>query len=266
MKIVIPSHKRVDSMQFTEWIPESFYSQVYIITRKGEQEKIYKETFGDIVNVVSVECNDISTKRNQIAKLFAGEKIWMVDDDCILKNTEITDERYYLEYGETVNEEEFYEFIRFTTKLLDDYPHGIVNPRIFPVHKSKYPYVLNKWGFTNTFLNLGIINAELLDYTFVDHTEDLVAFLNVIEHGYDSFHLLNWLIKSDKPGKPGGMSEVRNSEMMDNSKLKILKKYPQHIGLKKKKYSTGGHTSNITLVVRPNIKRRGESLRSNKLF
>ena len=41
IKIIIPSYKRSNKLVFQQWIPKSFYSNVYIIVRE-EEEEAYK--------------------------------------------------------------------------------------------------------------------------------------------------------------------------------------------------------------------------------
>ena len=51
MKIVIPSHNRHYNVMPIKFIPESYYDKTFIITRKGEQEKLYS-SYKDKVNVI----------------------------------------------------------------------------------------------------------------------------------------------------------------------------------------------------------------------
>ena len=131
------------------------------------------------------------------------------------------------------------------------YPHGIVKNHIFPKTKDFFPYKLNAWGFTNTMLNLKILTADDLDYNYSDHSEDVVAFLNTIDKGYQSFLLTKWMIKSAY-GKPGGMTEIRTAEMQTAATKRIHKKFPQHTRLKKGWPLKDG-TIPLTLIIRPKI-------------
>ena len=253
MKLVIPSHNRFWNVITLDSIPKKYLKDTYIVVRNEEQQSLYSHYD---CNVLVLDCNSIATKRDAICRHFAGEKIWMIDDDCSLYNTELIDYVNSLGKPDTniklttrVTEEDFDEFIDYVSNLLDEYPHGVVRPNIFSRGKNYLPYRLNTWAFTNALLNLSIIDADLLDYTFAEHSEDLVAFLNVIESEYDSFCLSKWMIKSEKPGKAGGMTGIRNAEMMTNAHIKINKKFPNHTTLKEG-YEIDGHKPQI-LVVRP---------------
>lgn len=273
MKIIIPTHNRYDRLITLSFIPKSYHHNVFLVVRSGEQEERYSKAFqsrsffeDDYENNVNILAFDgltgIHDKRHAIAKHFKGEKIWMVDDDCILKPAEIVTPTYPNKDGKildiikmcknVVTESQFYEFIEYASDLLDKYPHGIVRPGIFPRGEDYWPYRLNTWAFTNAFLNLKTLEPESLNYDFVNHTEDAVAFLSVLEQGYDSFLLSKWMIKSEKPGEPGGMTGVRNSKMMDAANEKIHKRFPAHTRLQEG-YSIDGEEGHRVLKIRPNI-------------
>jgi hypothetical protein len=253
MKIIIPSHNRSDSVKPLLFIPKSFYNNTYIVVRSGEQEQLYAK-YKDIVNVVAIDnLSGIADKRDAICRMFTGEKIWMLDDDCILHNSILDEKKDIIKTTNMVNDKEFYEFIKYVDNLLDTYPHGVVRPALFARGRRYMPYRLNTWAFTNTLLNLSVLTPEDLDYTYVKHTEDAHAFLNIIDQGHTSFCLSKWMIKSDKPGKPGGMTDVRTTEMINDAHIKLNKKFPRHTKLKQG-YSlkTNNQTiSPIALVIRP---------------
>jgi hypothetical protein len=257
MKIVIPSHNRPDSQITLNSIPKSYRENTFIVVRKGEQEEKYKHLSNE-VNILALECNDISTKRDAITKHFAGEKIWMVDDDCTLFNASFIEEKDVIKLISETSEEDFYEFIEYTSELLDKYPHGVVRPAVFARGKNYMPYRLNTWAFTNTFLNLKTLNSQDLNYTYSNYAEDVVAFLSVIDSGYDSFCLSKWMIKSQKPGKPGGMTGIRNEKLMTDAAIKINGKFPKHTRLKKG-YAIDGHQP-TTLIVAPKKKPKIKTL------
>lgn len=245
------------------FIPESYYDKTFIVTRKGEQEELYS-SYKDKVNVLSLDCNNISSKRDAICRHFAGEKIWMIDDDCLLYNTVLVDYVNSLGQDDTnikltdpVTEKDFYDFIDYVNELLDEYPHGIVRPNLFSRGKNYLPYRLNTWAFTNALLNLKTIDADFLEYNFSSHSEDVVAFLNIIEKGHQSFCLSKWMLKSERPGKPGGMTEIRTSKMISEASIKIHEKFPDHTRVKKG-YPLKDGTIPITLVIKPKVKKKAK--------
>lgn len=255
MKIVIPSHNRHYNVMPIKFIPESYYDKTFIVTRKGEQEKLYS-SYKDKVNVLSLDCNNISSKRDMICRHFDNELIWMLDDDCLLYDAvvhQVDETRTRIKITEQVSEESFYNFIDYCTEMLQTYPHGIVRPALFARPKSYMPYRLNMWSFTNAMLNLKILKADDLEYNFSSHSEDVVAFLNTIEKGYQSFCLSKWMLKSERPGKPGGMTEIRTAKMITEATNKIHKKFPDHTKVKRG-YPLKDGTVPLTLKIRPKTK------------
>lgn len=230
MKIVIPTHNRSNNVITLNSIPCSYYKDTYLVVREGEQYEKYKH-YESVVNVLSFKnLHGIHDKRHAICKYFAGEKIWMIDDDCGLHPASYNEEKNIIraDTSRIVNQTEFDDFITYSSGLLDKYPHGVVRPNIFPRGKSYWPYRLNTWAFTNVMLNLKKINADLLRYDKFNHSEDLYAMLNVIDAGYDSFCLSKWMIKTVKPGNHGGMTGIRSVEMMNIVAKEIHKEYPQY--------------------------------------
>jgi len=235
MKIVIPSHNRHYHVKALDFIPESYYKNTYIVTRTGEQEELYS-FYKDKVNVISFNCDGISSKRDLICHHFDNEKIWMLDDDCLLYDAvvhQVDEVRTRIKITDQVSEQSFYDFIDYCSDMLDTYPHGIVRPALFARPKQYMPYKLNVWAFTNALLNLKIMKADDLEYSYSQHSEDVVAFLNTIEKGYDSFCLSKWMVKTERPGNPGGMTEIRTAQMITDAAKKIHAKFPDHTKIKK---------------------------------
>jgi len=132
------------------------------------------------------------------------------------------------------------------------YPLGIVHSHVFPRGKHYFPYKLNAWGFTNTMLNLKTLTADDLEYNYSPkHSEDAVAFLNTIENGHQTFLLMKWMVKSSY-GKPGGMTEIRTTELVSESAKRVHEKFPQHTRLKKGWPLKDG-TVPIILFIKPKI-------------
>lgn len=251
LQIVIPSHNRSGALKPLNFIPDDYACNVNVIVRSGYQEQLYS-VYKDKYNVIAIDdLNGISEKRDAICRLFAGQKIWMLDDDCVLHNAHPDHKKDIIKVSDQVNYDQFYEFIDYVNNLLDTFPHGVVRPALFARSISYFPYRLNTWAFTNALLNLKILDADLLDYKFVNHTEDAVAFLNTIEAGYDSFCLSKWMIKSDKPGKPGGMTNIRTVEMINAAHKKIHEKFPQHTSLKVGYKMANMEQAPMALVIRP---------------
>lgn len=261
LKIVIPSHNRHDTLSTINFIPDSYAKNVYIAVRSGEQYENYK-IYEDKYNVIAFDnLTGIHDKRDAIARHFAGQRIWMIDDDCILNTTRYDKEKDRIIINkEMVNEEQFYEFLDFVDNLLYECPYIVVRPAIFPKGKTYWPYRKNSWGFTNAILDLNVLNADMLQYSLLNHSEDLVAFLSTIEAGYDTALLSKWMIKSNKPGAKGGMSDVRTGKMIEHANITINKMFPQHTRLREKAYTlknaNGKVDDHVGIVVRPKVKRK----------
>jgi hypothetical protein len=261
MKIVIPSHNRSDSIRSLNMIPDSYAKQVYIVVRSGEQYEKYKK-YEDKYNVLAFDnLTGIGDKRDAIVRHFAGEKIWMVDDDCLLRRAWLNEEKNVITvYKEPLNEKEFLECMEWCSDLIDKYPYAVLRPQIFPLGKNHWPYKLNSWAFTNAFLNLKILDADTLRYNLLPYTEDVVAFLSTIDAGYDVAQVSKWMVKTARPGNPGGMSDIRTAELMEKSAIELHKLFPKHVKLNNRslpiKTANGIVNKKFGMRIQPNIKHR----------
>jgi len=262
IKIVIPSHGRWDTIKAFDFIPENYHENVYVVTRAGEQYEKYVEHRNSLDgkwNVIFCDVKNIAEKRHFIANHFAGEKIWMLDDDCTLYTTVVTEK--YVRPKEIPTEEEFYEMLEWCSNHLDTYPHMVIMHTIFPRAPKVYPYRKNVWCGGNAFLNLSIVNADLLQYNVCDHAEDTVAYLSVVDAGYDSLAIVKWLIKTVPMGATGGITSVRTPQLIEDNSRKIHKMFPDHTRLKKSKPLKSHPDREFeTLVVRVKRKEKTNTL------
>lgn len=229
MKIIIPSHNRADAMISLNFIPASFKDNTFIAVRSGEQEKMYAK-YSDRATILPFDnLTCLGDKRDAVARYFAGEKIWMVDDDCTLHNHKI-DNKGLLKHGTVVSEKDFYEFVDYAEKLLDTNPLGVVWHCKFPrLAELMLPHIYNKYVYSNVFLNLKTLNADMLGYHGLPMGEDVTAFLKVFDLGYDNFLLTNWVINTKAPGRPGGCTDIRTVETLNKYAEYIQSQFPQHI-------------------------------------
>jgi len=271
MKIVIPSHNRSESIRSLEIVPDSYSKNVYIVVRSGEQYEKYKK-YEDKYNVLAFDnLKGISDKRDAICRHFADQKIWMVDDDCSLHCAYLNEEKDIIKvYKERANEQEFYECMDYCSDLIDTYPYAVLRPQIFPKGKKAWPYNLNSWAFTNSFLNLKTLDADTLRYDLLPYSEDIVAFLSTIDAGYDVANVSKWMVKTMKPGHSGGMSDIRDAELIEHASAELGRLFPMHIKLNNKalpiKTANGMVQSKIGIRVQPNIKYRDKMITQNTLF
>lgn len=255
IKIVIPTHKRSDKARYLNFVPKSYLKNVYLAIRDNESED-YRHHLDNGVNIVTfTNLTGIHDKRNAIVKHFKGDRIWMLDDDTELTDVVIREEKRTLKSAD-IGEESFYEFISYCNDLLDEYPMGIVRPFMFPVNEKSLPYEINKWSGSNVMLDLNVLNADILEYNYLSYFEDRVGYLNTIDRGYNVFNLTKWMVKTDKPGKPGGCRDLRSEEIIEQTAIAFHEKFPQYTSLMESKYIFPGHTAPTKTVKMKAIKRK----------
>jgi len=257
MKIVIPTYKRPDGkidVLENGWIPESFYKRVYVCIRRevSEMER-YKSIPFDYpgVQVVPLRVpkdSGIPEKRHAICEHFAGEKIWMMDDDIKIVPCHITDEKDYVIKEKELSEESFYDLINYSIGLLEDMPFGVIATATFVKGKDIFPIGLNRWGAFSSFINLEQLTANDLGYTKVKYYEDVAAFCGAIEKGFNNFYITKWQLVIGKE-KEGGNAAARHADVMHTAARELNKLYPKHIKLVNMKDKT--HNRKINLKVQP---------------
>lgn len=254
MKIVIPTYKRPEGkLDVLEngWIPESFYKRVYVCIRNTQEEKERYAHLEGKVNIVPFNMADdsgIPEKREAICKHFAGEKIWMMDDDIKIVSCHTIPEKDYVIKEKELSEESFYELINYSIELLEDMPFGVIGTGTFVKGVDIYPLGLNRWGAFSSFINLEQLTAEDLGYTKVRYYEDIAAFCAAIEKGYNNFYITKWQLIIGKE-KEGGNAAARHADIMQQAAYDLHKLYPKHIRLVDLKDKT--HDRKINLKVQP---------------
>ena len=254
MKIVIPTYKRPEGkLDVLEngWIPESFYKRVYVCIRNTQEEKERYAHLEGRVNIVPLNMPDdsgIPEKREAICKHFAGEKIWMMDDDIKIVSCHTVPEKDYVIKEKELSEESFYELINYSIELLEDMPFGVIGTGTFVKGVDIYPLGLNRWGAFSSFINLEKLTAEDLGYTKVRYYEDIAAFCAAIEKGYNNFYITKWQLIIGKE-KEGGNAAARHADIMQQAAYDLHKLYPKHIRLVDLKDKT--HDRKINLKVQP---------------
>ena len=239
MKIVIPTYGRpngqIDILE-NGWIPEDYYHNVYVCIRNSMTEYDRYKHLEKKVNLVMLDVpmvSGIPEKRDAICRHFAGEKIWMCDDDIDIVSTHLRDDKGYIIKDKELRPCCFRELIHTANGLLEVMPFGTVNTGFFPHDKNKHPIALNRWGAFNSFINLGVLTANDLGYTRVKYYEDIAAWLSAIDKGYNNFSLFKWLLKIGKE-KGGGNVAARNEETMEEASKVLHSLYPDHIKLQDK--------------------------------
>jgi hypothetical protein len=154
IKIAIPSYQRPNNVITLNNIPLSYKDNTYLFVRPDEYES-YKHYETQVKIVQLKNCNNIGDTRQYIAEYFAGEKLWMLDDDIKIFNSYYNEEKNVIRTDKnTIDETQFYECLAYIEQILEHYYHGNLRFRIFPRGKKYWPYKINTYGYTNTFLNL----------------------------------------------------------------------------------------------------------------
>ena len=260
LKIIIPSYKRHTKLVFKKWIPESFYKNVYVVVREEERDD-YKFLENDTNVIYLSNITGIHDKRHEITKIFANEKIWMIDDDVTIHDT-YNHDGWRRHYNHTINEHQFYALLDEVNILLDKYPYGVIRTKgPFKFSYGKPEIELNTWNYTNTFLNLSILNSNVLGYDKVEYAEDIWAFCSVHKLNYETF-CYNKLFSVSPPPKKnkdsGGMSHIRNAKIMTQSHKKIAETFPEYVKLKtpKKQLNFLQIDDSIPLITSIKIRKR----------
>lgn len=242
MKIVIPSHNRPENEFYKKYVPENRRQDVFIVVRKGEQEKLYEHHKDNGVNVIAFDgLTGIHDKRDRIARHFKGEKIWMSDDDLKLRKGIVHEDGLVKPSKEEMTPEQFDGFVNFAENLLDSLPFGSVQHAVFPVKDNGHGFVYNKFVWSNAFLNLEVLDPDMLEYGWLDHSEDVVAFLNTLMAGFDAFAMMEYMIIPPKAGLKGGMTDSRTVEMIERVSAEINKRHPKITTLIQATYAFPGH-------------------------
>lgn len=239
MKIVIPTFGRpngqIDILE-KGWIPEEYYPNVYVCIRNSMTEYDRYKHLEKKVNLVALDVpmmSGIPEKRDAICRHFAGEKIWMCDDDIDIVSAHINDEKSYIIKDKELRPCCFRELIHTANGLLEVMPYGAVATGYFPRPKISWPIALNRWSAFNSFINLGMLTADDLGFTRVKYYEDIAAWLSAIDKGYNNFTLYKWLLKIGKE-KEGGNAGARIPETMEEASKVLHSLYPDHIKLQDK--------------------------------
>lgn len=261
MKIVIPSHNRPENEKYLSYVPKDRLGDVTIVVRAGEQEKLYERHLQNGVSVIGVPgLTGIHDKRDWIAREFAGEKIIVMDDDVALCKSVPVGPREWLRLR-PLEEGDFEKMEAELEILLDAMPFGLLGNTIFP-HKVGPKYRLNKWNGGSCILNLREIDADILNYREFRLCSDMVAFLNVISAGYDTFWNCDWMIDLQQ-GDTGGCHEFRTPDLIEECFEAIHRKFPLLTKWYQAKYTFPGHDRAArSLQVIPQriqkMRRRGE--------
>lgn len=243
IKICIPSYKRIGNVETLNSIPLSYKHNVYLYVRQ-EEHAGYQAAYGSRCNVVALPpVSNIGETRQAICMAHMGERIWMMDDDLTIKPVYFSDKGIIRAKQKKfpLTEDDFYDCLDYLDSLMDSgLSHGAVRISLFPRPKDLYyPHRVNSFGFTNTYLDLSRIPANLIKYDAIELMEDVYQYVTLRSNGYDSAYISKYLVKSAPSNAAGGCSEYRTIERWNKAAQKILDEFPEYTTLQKRHYSLG---------------------------
>ena len=237
IQFVIPSYKRAGAVTALTMFPEGYVP--HLVVRESEKEA-YETWHGHAAKIVTVpdDVDGIAGTRRLITEMYAGQRIWMLDDDTTIHLTEIRerdDRRVPLGVGEAMSQEVFDDMVKYVETAMDcGYYHGHARLPIFKITSSWGHYRDNSFGFTNTFYDLTKLTAEDIGYGVIDLNEDAYAFLKLINMGHPHLALFKYLVKSGKVQSPGGCSTQRDTARQNRALEQLHAAFPNQARWKSK--------------------------------
>ncbi|MGG7384272.1 hypothetical protein ACQ7CD_05985, partial [Escherichia coli] len=153
IQFVIPSYQRVGAVSALDMFPSDY--EPHIVVRKHE-EKAYYDAYGSRAKIITIpdDVNGIAGTRKAITDMYAGQRIWMIDDDTTIRMSSMRkkDDRRCVDKINQLTREQFYELIQYVEDAMDcGYYHGHARLPIFKITSSWGNYRENSYGFTNTW-------------------------------------------------------------------------------------------------------------------
>lgn len=229
IQFVIPSYQRVGAVSALDMFPTDY--EPHIVVREHE-EKAYYDAYGSRAKIITIpdDVNGIAGTRKAITDMYAGQRIWMIDDDTTIRMSSMRkkDDRRCVDKINQLTREQFYELIQYVEDAMDcGYYHGHARLPIFKITSSWGNYRENSYGFTNTWYDLEKLTTEQIGYGKIDLCEDMYAFLNLINQGYPHLALFKYLVVSGKAQAPGGCSSIRSNSKHNRALEQINKEFPE---------------------------------------
>ena len=263
IQFVIPSYQRVGAVTALNMFPEDY--RAHLVVRESEADA-YREAYGNKADIVTIpdDTNGIAGTRRAITDMYAGQRIWMIDDDTTIHTSYIRDKDLKRMVNKTMlTKEEFYELIDYVEDAMDcGYSHGHARLPIFKITPSRGNYRENSYGFTNTFYDLSVLTAEEIGYGEIDLCEDMYAFLRLINQGYPHLAIFKYLILTGKAQALGGCSSIRNNSKHNRALERINAEFPDQARWKTvciDKRKPLGESDEPLKVIRMNISRKTKS-------
>ena len=84
IQFVIPSYQRVGAVSALDMFPTDY--EPHIVVREHE-EKAYYDAYGSRAKIITIpdDVNGIAGTRKAITDMYAGQRIWMIEDDTTIR-------------------------------------------------------------------------------------------------------------------------------------------------------------------------------------
>lgn len=229
-KVVIPSYKRAGRAYILKFIPKSYKENLFLMVREEEVAE-YTEHYGDHATIIALpKVDGIAETRQALVEHFAGQRIWMIDDDLRLYKSFIdVEKKIEIQTAHKLTEDEFYLLMERIGNLMDEgYAWGGVHLKMFPLRGyNKFPQQLNSFNRSNYFYDLSVIPMSLFKFTDVTFAEDIYQWLTLFTAGFQHITITDFIVRLGlKSNSGGGCSTYRDISKQNKDVLFINEKFP----------------------------------------
>ncbi|AHY25291.1 hypothetical protein PS2_041 [Serratia phage PS2] len=239
IQFVIPSYQRPDNVLALTMFPEGHIPHIIV---RPEEEEAYKKSCGHLAKIVPVEgLTGIADTRRAITEMYKGQRIWMLDDDTFITTTFIRErDNRRVSHNRKMTHEEYDQFLMEINAWMDmGYTHGHSQYPVFMMPGAVAPFKENSYGFTNTFYDLTVLDAEQIGYGTVDLCEDAYSYLKLITSGYHHLAVQKYIAITGKAGAAGGCSSIRDNARHNAALERIVQDFPNNAKFYDKKLKNG---------------------------
>jgi hypothetical protein len=234
MRIIIPTHGRVNRQRTVSVLPRELLSRTTLISPQQEQRRL--ACLDDDIEVVAQPDANmrLAAKRAWIVQFCLDrgyEKILMLDDDLTFRTRKSADD-WHLRgiWGEKL----IPEFQRIEDKLGPEVPHvgfgqAQGNNRLTEVGWKSPGKMVCALGYY-----LPVVAKEAR-WDLVELRQDMCATLQLLLKGYPNA-IWTETVVDQKRDAPGGCSIYRTDEMSDAEARKLAARFPNYVSVGKRKY------------------------------
>lgn len=246
MRIVIPTHGRVDKQITLAHLPDSIREDVLVVTSLKEEAAALKQRWSKLaVKVAPV--NSIADKRQWILENVRDD-VFMLDDDmafyrrCAPREREFVNGRLKARRGfktlslEYVTDAALEELFGHLDEMLVSYPAVGISSR-FGNDLEPMDY---KPGANRLMHGFGYHRKTLLQQKFkfnaVAFREDFHMALTLLRAGYENYQVYEWCVAPGAYGAPGGCSDERTVAASDAAAFRLAELHPGYVAVVDKNY------------------------------